>query len=264
MLTTPTTDQPSHLALDRRARSAPQRLSRLFTVELRKTVDTRAGRMMVASVILLSLAITIWGAADPWDRTIEFSDFVEATTLPVVLLLPVVGVLAMTSEWTQRTALTTFTLSPRRIRVLLCKLAASILIGLITTAAAVTMAVAGVATVGTVHADTTTSFSDLGGATISVFVAITLSTVMGAAFGALISVTPAALVAYFAAPLIWNQVGGAILGRGARWFDITTATQNVAQRNLDGVWPQTITSIAGWIVIPLIAGLFVSARREVK
>ncbi len=55
-----------------------------------------------------------------------FTDVLDLALVPVDLILPVVGIMAMTSEWTQRTALTTFTLSPRRIPVLFAKLVAAI------------------------------------------------------------------------------------------------------------------------------------------
>jgi ABC-type transport system involved in multi-copper enzyme maturation permease subunit len=43
---------------------------------------------------------------------------------PVGILLPVLGILSVTSEWSQRTALTTFTLVPNRFRVIGAKIAA--------------------------------------------------------------------------------------------------------------------------------------------
>ena len=47
------------------------------------------------------------------------------------ILLPVIGILAVTSEWSQRTALTTFTLVPRRARVIAAKLIAGVVLALI-------------------------------------------------------------------------------------------------------------------------------------
>ncbi len=121
----------------------PQWLGRLFDVELRKTVDTRAGRLMIATVLLLASAIATWASLRTWgsaDNQLLFGDVLRAVTL----LLPAVGVLAMTSEWSQRTALTTFTLSPKRTRVLLCKVGAALLLSITVTAIAVVLTFAGV------------------------------------------------------------------------------------------------------------------------
>ena len=46
-----------------------------------------------------------------------------------VAFLPVVAILMLTSEWSQRSAFTTFTQEPRRIRVVNAKLAASMVLG---------------------------------------------------------------------------------------------------------------------------------------
>jgi len=40
------------------------------------------------------------------------------SVLPQSWLLPVLGIMAVTSEWTQRTGLVTHTLEPRRSRIL--------------------------------------------------------------------------------------------------------------------------------------------------
>ena len=40
---------------------------------------------------------------------------------PMGILLPVLGVLSVTSEWSQRTAMVTFTLEPSRVRVVAAK-----------------------------------------------------------------------------------------------------------------------------------------------
>ena len=41
-----------------------------------------------------------------------------------MILLPIIGILLVSSEWSQRTALITFTLVPKRMRVMSAKIAA--------------------------------------------------------------------------------------------------------------------------------------------
>ena len=55
---------------------------------------------------------------------VGFGSFIQA------LILPVLGVLAVTSEWSQRTGLVTFTLEPSRGRSLAAKVSAVIILGL--------------------------------------------------------------------------------------------------------------------------------------
>jgi ABC-2 type transport system permease protein len=97
-------------------------LGRLVAVELRKMIDTRAGFWLLVSNALIAVASVvvrlIWSPAEEQTLAHFFSATVEATSV----LLPVLGILAVTSEWSQRTALTTFTLVPRRERVIAAKL----------------------------------------------------------------------------------------------------------------------------------------------
>ncbi|MCU1368559.1 MAG: hypothetical protein JWL72_4661 [Ilumatobacteraceae bacterium] len=256
--------QPTPSSVQTRAETVPQqRLSRLFTVELRKTIDTRSGRTMLASVLLLSLAIAVWAAVKSFSTEVEFGELLEGIALPMTMLLPVVGVLAMTSEWSQRTALTTFTLSPRRTRVLLCKIGAALVIGVVMTAIAVALALIAYP-IATSHNDVLHSNAGMGASIVSIFLAASLNILMGAAFGALLSISAAALVTYFAAPLLWSTLGTQLFGSSARWLDITDSIHRISTRELSGTWPQTITSIVVWIVVPTAVGLWVSSRREVK
>ena len=96
----------------------------LVHAELRKMVDTRAGRWML---IVMSAASrpSSWprfsSGARPRRRRSATS--LGLTTLPLVMLLPILGIMAATAEWSQRTGLVTFTLEPRRGRVILAKIA---------------------------------------------------------------------------------------------------------------------------------------------
>src|SRR4051794_16833841 len=101
-------------------------LSRLTTVELRKMTDTRAGFWLQLAVIGLTLAIAgvIVGFGEPHDLT--FESLLQATIQPSANLLPVIGILLVSSEWSQRTAQQTFTLVPGRPRVVAAKLLASL------------------------------------------------------------------------------------------------------------------------------------------
>lgn len=85
-------------------------LRRLVLVELRKSADTRAGRWLLGTLAAIAIAgvvlLLIFGKAGDQD----FGGFVFTAQLPLGLLLPVLGILSMTSEWSQRTALATFAL----------------------------------------------------------------------------------------------------------------------------------------------------------
>ena len=79
-------------------------------------VDTRAGRWLLISIAALTplvLVIQLIVAASQ-DQDVTFINFVRRTNTPMGILLPVLGVMSVTSEWSQRTAMVTFTLEPHR------------------------------------------------------------------------------------------------------------------------------------------------------
>src|SRR6188768_1448311 len=117
---------------------------RLTLVELRKMVDTRAGFWLQLIVGALTLVVvTLFCIFGETDELI-FRDMFALAIFPASLLLPIIGILLVTSEWTQRTALITFTLVPKRMRVMSAKLAAGVVLGLIAVTVAFVVAVIGV------------------------------------------------------------------------------------------------------------------------
>lgn len=102
--------------------------SRLIKVETRKMLDTRSGFWLLLSTALLlviAVAIVILVIALNDDVTISLENAtVDILLIPLSLLLPVFAIQAVTSEWSQRTALTTFTLEAHRARLIIAKLVA--------------------------------------------------------------------------------------------------------------------------------------------
>ena len=124
----------STVALDRtdpgghRRRPHAPRLGRLVAVELRKMLDTRAGFwLQIATVALAALVVIArLASGDAADHT--FASVLGDGLLPAAVLLPVAGILLVTSEWSQRTGMITFALVPVRSRVLGAKLVASLVL----------------------------------------------------------------------------------------------------------------------------------------
>jgi hypothetical protein len=87
---------------------------------------------------------------------------------------------------------------------------------------------------------------------------------MGAAFGAVIPLTAAALVLYYVMPNVWGAVSSVVLKDRADYLDIFGAIARIAEFKAGEDLPQTLTAVTAWVLVPLAVGLFVSARREVK
>jgi hypothetical protein len=237
---------------------------RLTGIELRKTVDTRAGRVLLLGIFALALIGLGWQLTHLDHAPVSFSDWVGAADTGVILLLPVLGILAMTSEWTQRTALTTFTLVPRRGRVLAAKLVAAVALGVVLTLVVTVVAAATTALGGAIDGQPVV-WGELHRVVGGTLVAGSLNVLMGAAFGALIGYTPAAVTLFFVAPTAWSVLAGTVLtGDRGEWFDIFVAFGRLSDFQVAGHWLRIGTALLVWIAIPLLLGTLRSLRRNVS
>ena len=89
----------------------------LIIAETRKLVDTRASVWLLSITAALSLIIagvSGWAVTQVRSGTVSWPSLVFFPAMPVNALLPVVAILMVTAEWSHRTALTTFVMTPRR------------------------------------------------------------------------------------------------------------------------------------------------------
>jgi ABC-type transport system involved in multi-copper enzyme maturation permease subunit len=241
-------------------------LLRLAKVELRKLTDTRAGMWLLIAIALLTvLAMTLFlFFAHPHELT--FDGFVGVAATPQGFLLPVLGILAVTSEWSQRTGLVTFTLEPNRLRVVWAKLLAVALLGV-----AAILLMLGVAALGNVI-----GAAWQGGNGAWTFGWVGLRDVMilqlsgllqGVAFGMLLLITAAAIVIYFVVPIAFSVVFSIVasLKDIAPWLDLGTAQTPLFDHSMHGNdWWQLLVTSVWWIILPLAVGILRVLRSEVK
>jgi ABC-type transport system involved in multi-copper enzyme maturation permease subunit len=240
----------------------PAPLPRIIAVELRKLVDTRAGTWLLAGTGLGAVVLVGVLAAVPTTGMRTPEELLWAAQLPAVVVLPVLGVLAMAGEWSQRTALTTFALVPRRGRVLAGKLAAAALVAVAAAVATVPVAVLGGLAAG---------LPDAGPPAPAVLAQCALQLVvfvlMGSAFGALLMSTPLAVAGYFVLPTAWTLLSGLVpgLAQAAAWLDTAATTAPLSEAALTGAqWARLAVSVAVWVALPLAAGWLRLRRREIS
>lgn len=177
------------------------------------------------------------------------------------MLLPIIGVMAATAEWSQRTGLVTFVLEPRRGRVVLAKaLAALSLAVLVLVAAVVASALANVAG-GTGEWDVTAAIA--GGTVLALLVYV----LQGVAFGLLFLNTPVAIVSVLVLPTVWSIATTAVssLEEVGRWLNLDTVMAPLFEGEMAGQdWARLATSAAVWVLLPLAVGTYRVLHREVK
>jgi ABC-type transport system involved in multi-copper enzyme maturation permease subunit len=242
----------------------PVSMSTLVKVEMRKMVDTRAGKWLLIIIgVITVLAVVIFGlAAHDSDKT--YGNFMGFTGTPQGFLLPVLGILLVTQEWGQRTGMVTFTLVPHRGKVLWSKVAAALLFGF----AAVVLAMAAGA-LATLVFGGTAGFDGFSALTFLKFAVLQASgVVQGLAFGLLFLNSAAAIVTFFVLPTAFSILANvwSFLSDRAAWIDLGTAQSPLYDDgNLSGKeWSQLGVTLIIWVVIPFAVGMWRVLRAEVK
>lgn len=247
-------------------------MSRLVKVELRKLVDTRAGMWLLISIAALSalvMVILIWVLAANGESA-TFKDFVGAMSTPMGILLPVLGIMSVTSEWGQRTGLVTFTLEPRRSRVVIAKLVSAVVVAVVGLVIAIGLGALGNVLLGLITGDDmvwNAGGLELGG----FFLANVIGLLTGFAFGMLFMNTAAAIVLFFVYSFVLPGLftaGAALMGWFKDlqpWIDFAHAQGPLFDASMTGKdWAQFAVSGLIWFVLPLGVGIWRLLRAEVK
>jgi ABC-type transport system involved in multi-copper enzyme maturation permease subunit len=236
-------------------------LGRLVTVELRKIVDTRAGFwLQVATVALTALVVVVrLAVGDAADHT--FRSVLTVGVMPAAVLLPVAGILLVTSEWSQRTGMITFALVPARSRVIGAKLVASIVLAVTMVFVSVGMVAAGVLVGSPVDG----AWSDAPILIAQSAVYLTTGMLVGVGFGMVVLASAPAIVALFALPTAWmGVVSLSFFADVAPWLDPGRALDPLLREVLSSTqWAQAGTALALWMLLPLLIGIWRITRREI-
>jgi ABC-2 type transport system permease protein len=245
--------------------------TRLFVVELRKAVDTRAGRWLIgvtlAAVLLAETIFMLVSAAKDLDS--DYGDFVAGAAFVSSFLLPILGIMLVSSEWSQRTAMTTFTLEPRRMRVVWAKLLVGVSMTLIVVAVALVIGLVCNLVFAALQGqapDWSFGWSGFAGFLVNQ----TFAMVGGFALACLFLNTPAAIVVY----VVYKYVVPGLIALGslmawfadlAPWIDFQTAQGELYDMPLTSAqWWHLVVSGFIWLVVPLAIGLWRIRRAEVK
>ncbi len=255
---------------DASTRAADERraaFARLVAVELRKAVDTRSARWLLAVVLLLPVAgcaVAIGTAGAPG---IGFTDLFSLCALLASILLPVVAILTVTAEFTTRSITTSALLEPRRVRLGLAKVAAVTVLATAVSAALVGVAAAMTAVGAAVGATGGAPWAVEPAAVLGTAAHLVLLALVGVALGLLLTSSALAVVCWFVAPTALSLTAGLVesLAGPLGWVDTATFTA------LDGLgavpvtgeqWAKMAVTTAVWVVLPGAAGLVRLSRRE--
>jgi ABC-2 type transport system permease protein len=249
------------------SQTRPIPFSRIVSVEIRKMADTRAGIWLLGLTVLVTAAFMIifFFVADSDERV--FGNFIGIAATPQSFVLPVLGILLITSEWGQRTAMVTFALEPSRTKVIASKVVAALILGLGAFVAAILLG-----SLGTLLGGAEGGFDNLKLSTFLLFLGLQILTVMqGLAYGLIFLNTPAAIVTFFVLPIASSIIFSVVpaLQDSAPWLDLGTAQQPLFEAGSGSdltseQLAQLGTTSLIWIILPFVIGLVRVMRAELK
>jgi ABC-2 type transport system permease protein len=254
----------------RRTEIAPIPLTRVVRVELRKMFDTRSGFWLIASIAITGLIATIATVAFAPDADLTYYNFAKAVGYPITVILPMVALLSITSEWSQRSGLTTFTYVPSRRRVIGAKTLSAVTVAVASMLYAFAVGALG-NVVGCTIAGTSMVWDLSVGHALTIVLGNLISLSIGTMLGMLLRSSAGGLVMYFVLVLLVPNLSG-LLATSQDWFkqlqpwvDLPFAqTQLFDGMHTGAQWAHVATTVALWIVVPGAFGLRRVMRSEVK
>jgi ABC-type transport system involved in multi-copper enzyme maturation permease subunit len=250
----------------RLGRDAQPGFGRLIRVELRKMYDTRAGFWLLLTAVGLATLVAALSmlVGDGEDRT--FANALDFSNQVINFLVPIVGILLVTSEWSQRTAQVTFTLVPQRGRVLVAKIGAAVVLAV--AAFLVTLVLSALFTaIGSGSSTADDVWSLQADVLLQSVLFDVISVLIGVAIGAAILLSAPAIVASFVLPiglaLIMELIPG--LNDLTPWLDQSDALSPLTADPLSGKeWAQVLVCTAVWCGLPMAIGFYRFLRNEVR
>jgi hypothetical protein len=245
-------------------------LSRITTTELRKMFDTRSGFWLMASIGILAFLATAAVILFAPDDQLTYSTFTSAINIPMTVVLPVIAILSVTGEWSQRSGLTTFTLVPQRGRVVAAKALACVGVAVVTIPLTF-----GIGALGNLVGTSIAQLDPVWDLTVpnllTNVLGNVLSMLLGFMLGVVIRSSVGALMAYFVYQFLLPMLS-LILAASQDWFrDVQPWVDfDYAQSALfNGAlttqqWTHLGVTGTVWLVIPMTIGLALVMRAEVK
>ena len=245
-------------------------MSRIITTELRKMFDTRSGFWLVASIGILAVLASAAVIAFSSDAGMTYNAFATAVGYPITVMLPIIAVLSVTSEWSQRSGLTTFTLVPHRGRIIAAKAIACVSVAVATVPLAFAVGALG-NLIGTSIAGIEPVWNLTATNMATIVLANVLALLVGFMLGVLIRSSAGAIVGYFIYSFVLPALTVVLAGSQAwfrdlqPWIDFKYAQGTLIDGTLTTIqWEHLgVTSII-WLLIPLSVGLAIVVRAEVK
>jgi hypothetical protein len=232
-------------------------MARLVRVEGRKMLDTRAGLWLLIITALLAVGGMLAQSLGADGTDAEAASVYFTTAGVTSILLPIVGILLVTGEWSQRTGLITFVLVPARGRVIAAKFIAAMIVVLVASALCLVLGLIGGSLFGT--------GTEIGGADIGqgvVFLAISVA--IGVALGLVLQSSPLSIVTLFAGPVLFGAIGAIShsINDVTVWLD-QSSLPSLVDVSQSVEWDKIAVTALVWVTLPLALGMLRLERGDI-
>lgn len=231
-------------------------------VELRKLVDTRVS--LVLGLAALGMIIAFTGGAAMF-RDGSYGTTATAAGAPAGMALAVLAILSVTSELANRSAQVTFLTEPNRLRVLAAK-AAAVAAAAVGATLVAYLADLVATPLGAHWQSRPVSWDYQGWALAGYLVASVILVLESFALATMLLNGPAALVVTFGLPMVFTLVETAFpaSAKALEWISPSSAMDTLSKTGAAATtWAQLGTSLAVWLILPLVVGTVRVARREI-
>jgi ABC-2 type transport system permease protein len=225
-------------------------------LEVRKSLSTRSGIAVVVAATTLAPASVAIASATASEHLNNVLGPLVVTGLLSALVLVSLGVLSTAGEWSHGSVQTTFLLEPRRGRVMAAKAGAVALLG-----AVIALAAAGLSALLLAVMEPSATWAGAGRAVVMVAAAGATFALIGAGVGAAMGNTPGALTGFYLLELGLIPALQVFKPEVADKIDPGNAILELAQGTHQAM---SITILAVWVGVALLAGTVMTRRRQVQ
>lgn len=244
----------------------PAPLPMLIGLELRKATDTRAGRWLLGIIVVIGAAAAMIPLFFLEGGEVQFGSMLGNSMVGVAVLLPIVALMMVTTEWSGRSAMTTFTLVPKRGLVYAAKLIGALVLCLATMLVVAAVAVV-IALIGSAIVGSSVNWSDWYGTDQGLTywgTQLVLSVLMAFGIASVLASTPLAIVVYLVVQSFLDVALSFALHENAEWVQPVAAMMQVSGPNPGDNLGHSLVALSIWILLPLVIGAWLWKRREAK
>lgn len=239
-------------------------------LDIRQFLDTRGGLAAVIVTVVVTAGLAgLIGLIQPAilpDDAVTFSGPAVAVTFALWIMMPILAVLFIASDWSNASIQTTFLQRPARGAVLVSKIIAVVVVAAVVVGLGILAAWAATA-IGGAISDHGASYASAGDDVLALLASSAGALAFGIAIAALVQSTALGLVAALALPFVVSLVSPFVTAFAPDWaadvfslIDLNTATSHLATGDLDALDAACMVLL---IVVPFVFGVIRWSRREV-